>query len=1396
MGILDRIHQATSKASSSINFDSMSEKTWYRNKKKLKEELSELEKFYSQYLEIKKYSQRIEEQQKEYYNELQKLSSNGSVQLGEMSNTSNERMMLQKEFENSMSMLENNNSLNREHIQKMEDTFKQKVLNIDNQCKNLQDIYNPYFKFMQDVMDNFQIDKNQVSLSKDEILQLQLPNIKEVPELYKGWVEEINNLEDYSGDTLKDKINSLSDEKASLMGAGGLAGAILLAPVVLAGASAFLLKKSTLMRSNQEKVQINIYNMINTYWYYTYELKDKIDTLEKQKPNRNDFLKEKSHLEKEFNIQYMNKQREIQKQYTDGVNELESDERKAKVEQLKSKLLQELNTKKATYTKEIENMSLSLKNMQNKLNAEIDLYLESQKFPNFQTVEQDNIANKIKECTEQIRKFDDLKMLSGLKYITELPDGELPSERWNRIITYDKSLIRQKEQLQAEIDELLEQGLTRDVFVERRTKLKEQETGLYKVNGDGLILGSRVFSNKLKTMLGDKSTKDELVKALFTDEPIMFLYRDEHERKVLVNFIKYLTLQLVDKYHTESIKVNIINPQATADFRDIQINRDYFDSKYQKVVKGPKYVCSYDTPKQVEEWFNEMDSEDVRLSQSALVNKEKFEQLVIERRETGGVVPKFNINILVDLSLGDRFLKYNLSSRAKGIINWHLVSFKELAKVSLDEKLEYKVEVDLTSVEKATLFNNMVEVISTDTGIADKPTQLQVSYRLRELKQIVSFKPLSSGEILGITDFLHNRAIRCKKDFTLLTEFIEILMGDTDDKLWSGDIEKSVKLFVGFVEGDKTDIRPIVLDEVQQPHMFLAGTTGGGKSIALSVMVNTAKLMYKPSDLDIIYFDFKITEVALHATPYKMPQCSALCGTYSPEYLISLLSYIDNEMMRRYTLFTEWGVNKLSDLRKEQKKKKAQLESMLNEAKSSNDTELISKLEKQLKDFEVTPRMLFIVDELAQGFQTDDDDLKSTIKKVLVRLAQLARAAGIHMVLVSQDVDKVPSEIINLVRIRSCTVAPAEISRNVMKSDFCTLDKNNFVGFLGVNQTGSTTGSEQYVVPLALSDVTPILTKRSIGLLDRFNEKSRDAVVFDENEPFDYNILDKYLEDNINKAIDSHRFALGEGVYFQKNFSPHEIVVRKDDRSSLVVVSTQASEKIRIAKLLYRNLRDTNSLIVPVYCKNYIDEIPYNYFETKYTQKAIENNLVHYMMGKDTMQVNDALKLYEQGLLDQVFPGDLFVPPPAGMECIISDEELKDINNESSLFNYMDMVTDSYKAIQLQGGQTPTMYLFIFDFDKHSILQDSKTSVMNALKNRCNNASSVDIHCIFFTSDVSLFFDRGIGGYYIASKIEGMSDVPKFFRNINAEFCKIEDMRKEFSACVKLPTGGLLGGGE
>lgn len=167
-------------------------------------------------------------------------------------------------------------------------------------------------------------------------------------------------------------------------------------------------------------------------------------------------------------------------------------------------------------------------------------------------------------------------------------------------------------------------------------------------------------------------------------------------------------------------------------------------------------------------------------------------------------------------------------------------------------------------------------------------------------------------------------------------------------------------------------------DLAKMPHLLIAGTTGSGKSVTIHTLINSLLFRNSPEMLKFIMIDPKRVELTMYN---KIPHLLTPVIT-DPKKTILSLKWAANEMSRRYDVLESKGVRDIGSYHKNV------LEPALEKAKKNDGLELP----------ETMPFIVIIIDELADIMQTYPRELEAGI----VRLAQMSRAVGIHLIISTQ----------------------------------------------------------------------------------------------------------------------------------------------------------------------------------------------------------------------------------------------------------------------------------------------------------------------------------------------------------------------------------------------------------
>jgi S-DNA-T family DNA segregation ATPase FtsK/SpoIIIE len=179
----------------------------------------------------------------------------------------------------------------------------------------------------------------------------------------------------------------------------------------------------------------------------------------------------------------------------------------------------------------------------------------------------------------------------------------------------------------------------------------------------------------------------------------------------------------------------------------------------------------------------------------------------------------------------------------------------------------------------------------------------------------------------------------------------------------SSDEMKKHKSKLAVTLGKDTGSNPIIVDIDRMPHMLIAGTTGSGKSVLMHALLTSLLFRNSPDELKLILIDPKRVEMAnYNDIPHLLTPVIV-----EPEKILSALKWATAEMDRRYKLFQQVGVRNIQSY-------------------------------NEMSGFQALPYIVIFIDELADLMMFAPVEVEDAI----TRLAQLARAVGIHLVIATQ----------------------------------------------------------------------------------------------------------------------------------------------------------------------------------------------------------------------------------------------------------------------------------------------------------------------------------------------------------------------------------------------------------
>ena len=281
--------------------------------------------------------------------------------------------------------------------------------------------------------------------------------------------------------------------------------------------------------------------------------------------------------------------------------------------------------------------------------------------------------------------------------------------------------------------------------------------------------------------------------------------------------------------------------------------------------------------------------------------------------------------------------------------------------------------------------------------------------RATRAERINILAPIPGKDTVGI-EIANSRKVK-----VILRELL-----DSDD--W-----ENTKARIPLALGKDVYGRTIIADLAQMPHCLIAGATGSGKSVCINSIISSMLYKFKPEDLGLIMIDPKVVEMQIYNT---LPHLIIPVVT-DPKKVLMALRWVIDEMEKRYRIFAKVGVRNITSFNARPKpKSQAELdeeralkgEGVGGDRQSDGLPPLSAKnspmdlLEADEEEEEDEPEIrvprdeenliipehmryiVVIVDELADLMQTAPADVESAI----ARITQMARAAGIHMIVATQ----------------------------------------------------------------------------------------------------------------------------------------------------------------------------------------------------------------------------------------------------------------------------------------------------------------------------------------------------------------------------------------------------------
>jgi S-DNA-T family DNA segregation ATPase FtsK/SpoIIIE len=395
----------------------------------------------------------------------------------------------------------------------------------------------------------------------------------------------------------------------------------------------------------------------------------------------------------------------------------------------------------------------------------------------------------------------------------------------------------------------------------------------------------------------------------------------------------------------------------------------------------------------------------------------KIKILLINHKNSKNKAKQFIDNQNKKIELLEKYIKENKNTE-------RMKKIKKEYKLDLFTQIEKKEKEDMSSskdykIPLSNILNNSANKINIQTKEELRTQAVDLTRVLDEYKikgKIVSIKAgpiitlhefepaagIKSSRIIGSADDIA-RNLKVKSTRISVISEKNVLGIELPNRIRNtiflkdildSDQYRNTNCALPIILGVNIAGEPVIIDLAKCPHLLIAGTTGSGKSVAINTMILSLLYKFTPEECKFIMIDPKILELSIYQNiPHLLTPVVS-----DPKKAVVSLKWVVNEMESRYKAMSNLGVRNIYGYNEK-------IREVINGGKSLKNNTIIGYDKKGDAIYEsidiepkIMPFIVVVVDEMADLMLTAGKDVEMLIQ----RIAQMARAAGIHIIMSTQ----------------------------------------------------------------------------------------------------------------------------------------------------------------------------------------------------------------------------------------------------------------------------------------------------------------------------------------------------------------------------------------------------------